>query len=151
MKSNSDRLILIVAVLSAVMLLMVFAGESIHIVVRTIAYGICIVGIMGFLVLKNLLKEARAALFGKLFMAGFLIYGGILVLMILFDHSFVAGDSLRFGMEPATAMLVFGITFFPFSFVLLWVLGFDRAIVTPEKEQRLKQLTEEGKEDIPHG
>ena len=71
--------------------------------------------------------------------------------MIIFDYSFVAGDSLRFGMEPATAMLVFGVTFFPFSFVLLWVLGFERAIVTPEKEQRLKQLTEEGKEDISHG
>ncbi len=151
MKSNSDRLVFFVAAFTALMLLMVFVGGSIPPTVRTIIYAICIVGIMGVLVLKNLLSEARVAVFRRLFIAGYVIFGGILVSIVLFDDSFVVGESLLFGMEPATALLVFGVTFFPFWFVILWVLGFKRVVVTPEKEERLKQLMEERKEDTTHG
>lgn len=146
MKSNSDRPILLVAALAAVMLLMVFIGESIPIVIRTIVYAICVVGIMGILVLKNILSKARATVFRRLFGIGYLIFGGILVSIILFDYWFVPGDALRFGMEPATAMFVFGVTFFPFFFVILWVVGFERAVVTPEKESHLEQVKKEGEE-----
>jgi hypothetical protein len=151
MKSNSDLPIRIVAALTGTMLLMVFVSESMPAPIRTIIFAICIVGIIGVLVLKNLLSGPRAAIFRKLFGLGFLVFWVILVSIILFDVSFAPGDTLRFGMEPATAMLVFGITLFPFSFVLLWVLGFDRAVLTPEKEQHLKKLTEEGKEDVSNG
>ena len=146
MNDKSDRPLIGVAVFTAVMLLMVFIGESIPLVIRSIVYAICVVGIMGLLALKNLISDERAAVFRKLFGIGYLIFGGILILTILFDNSFVPGDSLRLGMEPATAMVVFGVTFFPFSFLILWLLGFERAIVTPEKELHLKRLVEEGEE-----
>lgn len=146
MKSNSNLPILTVATLTAIMLLMVFVGESIPILFRTIAYAICVVGVMGILVLMNILSEDRAGVFRKLFGIGYLIMGGILVSIILFDYWFATGDSLRFGLEPGTALLVFGVTFFPFAFIILWVLGFERVVVTPEKELRLKRLTEEGEE-----
>ena len=124
--------------------MIIAASESAN-AVATIVYSVCIVGVIGILVLKNLLRNARSLMLRRLFGIGFLIYAAILIAVILFDESFVVGDTLRLGMEPATAMLVFGVTFFPFTFTLLWVAGFDRAIVTPEKEERLKKLTEEHK------
>jgi hypothetical protein len=150
MNDKSDRPMVGVAIFTAVMLLMVFIGESIPMVVRTIVYAVCVAGIMGVLALKNLLSSESAAVFRKFFGVGYLIFGGILISVILLDISFVPGDSLPLGMEPATAMAVFGVTFFPFIFIILWLVGFERVIVTPEKEKHLKGLVEKG-EDQPNG
>lgn len=146
MNDKSDRRMVGVAVFTAVMLLMVFIGESIPLIFRSIVYAVCVAGIFGVLALNNLLHNDRAPLFRKLFGIGYLIFGGTLVLTILFDNSFVSGDPLRFGMEPATAMLVFGVTFFPFYFIALWLIGFERVIVTPEKEMHFERLKKEGEE-----
>ena len=145
MRSKSELPIIAVAAFSGTMLLMAFAGDSIPLLLRTIIYAVCIMGVIGVLVLKNLLSNARSSALRRLFGIGFFFYAAILIAIILFDKSFVVGDTLLLGMEPATAMLVFGVTFFPFTFTLLWLIGFDQAIVTPEKEEHLKKLTEERK------
>lgn len=42
------------------------------------------------------------------------------------------------GMEPATAILVFGITIWPFSFVGLWTFGFGKAILPAHSVEELR-------------
>ncbi len=129
------------------MLIMVFVGEALPIVVRTIVFGLGIVGIIAPLHLENLLKTPEAARTRKAFVITFVTMAVVIVAIILLDNSFVSGDSLLLGMEPATTFLVFGITFVPFALVIYWLLDFEKAIVPPEKEKRIKSLVTEGKED----
>ena len=65
----------------------------------------------------------------------------ILIGIIFLHEGFETGDALLLGMEPGTALMVFGPSLFPFWFLILWVTGFRRAIVPQEREDHLNQLT----------
>ncbi len=151
MTTKQETPMVFVALFTGIMLLMVFVGESLPEVVRTIIYALCLTGTIGVLVVKNILSEEGSSKFRRLFSIGFLIFAVILVFIILLDHWFVVGDSLHLGMEPATSLLVSGVTFFPFSFIFLWIIGFDRVVAPPEKRRRLEELSNQSREESIDG
>ncbi|MCZ6671700.1 MAG: hypothetical protein O7C75_02050 [Verrucomicrobia bacterium] len=143
MKTNQDRLILYVAGLTALMLLLVLTGDLIPIVFRLIVHTGCIMGIISIMMLRNVLSDSRAAVIWRLYALGLVIMSGIILTIIFLHERFETGDPLLLGMEPGTTLLVFGISLFPFWFIVLWVIGFRRAIVPLEKEHHLNQLKSE--------
>ena len=143
MISNQDRPILIIAVLCSLMLLLVLTGDWVHIVLRSILYSGCIMGIFTVMVLRNILKDGRALTFWRLYAIGLAIMFSIIIAIIFLHEGFQTGDALLLGMRPGTALMVFGPSLFPFCFLLLWVTGFRQAIVPQEREDRLNQLKSE--------
>ena len=126
------------------MLVLVFTGDWIPLFPRSIIYAGCIMGIFTMLVLRNILKDARAILFWRLYAVGLLVMFGILIAIIFMHEGFETGDPLLLGMQPGTAIMVLGPSLFPFWFLLLWVIGFRRAIVPQEREDHLNQLKSAG-------
>lgn len=145
MKVNDNSVIGLLALLGTLMLLIVLIGDSVAVHIRATAYSICILSTVGILMLRNILGGSRAASIRFLYGLGIVIMLGILLAIIFLDGRFETGDKLLLGMEPATAFLVIGVSLFPYWFIALWVIGFRRAFVTPEKERRLNQL----KADLP--
>lgn len=123
------------------MLILVFTGDLIPLPPRSMIYSACIMGIFTVMVLRNILRDARALLFWRLYAAGLAIMFCILIGIIFLHEGFETGDALLLGMEPGTALMVFGPSLFPFWFLILWVTGFRRAIVPQEREDHLNQLT----------
>ncbi len=140
MTPNQDRPLLYVAGLSALMLLLVLTSDWIPPTLNSILYTGCIMGIFSILMLRNILRNARANTILKLYAAGLAVFFGVLVAIILLDERFESGDPFVLGMEPGTAIMVFGISLVPFWFIILWVTGFRRAFVPHEKEAHLNQL-----------
>ena len=130
-----------VAGLAALMLLIILTGEWIPLILRSILYTICMMGIFSLLMLKNILREnARSITYWRLYAVGLAILSGIFIAIIFIDKRFETGDTLTMGMEPGTALMVFGLPFFPFWFIVLWVIGFRASILPHEREDHLNWL-----------
>jgi len=140
MTTNQDRPYLIVAGLVSVMLVLVLTGDLIPLFPRSIIYSTCIMGIFTVVVLRNILKDARGIVFWRLYAIGMAIMFCIIIAIIVLHERFETGDALILGMKPATTLMVFGPSLFPFWFLLLWVIGFRRAIVPQEREDHLNRL-----------
>ena len=150
MNSQSDRPFIITAACLVVMLIMVFVGDALPLVFRTIVYGSCIVGIIGTLLVRNILPVREAARTRLVFTISMILMAVFVILIILLDKWFVPGDPLLLGMEPATAILVVGVTFLPFALIVFWLKDFQKSFVPPEKEKRLEKL--KGEEEVtPNG
>ena len=122
------------------MLVLVLTGDLIPLFPRTIIYATCIMGIFMVMVLRNILKDAGAILFWRLYAIGMVILFCIIICIIFLHEGFETGDALIMGMKPGTALMVFGPSLFPFWFLFLWVIGFRRAIVPQEREDHLNRL-----------
>jgi len=147
MKPDRDRPIVFIAVLSSLMLLLVLTSDWIPPILSSILYTVCIMGTFSLLMLRNILREARATKILKLYAAGLAVFFCVLIAIIPLEEQFEHGDSLVLGMEPGTAVMVFGISFVPFWFVILWVTGFRQAFVPHEREAHLNQLKSENVEN----
>ena len=140
-KANHDGTFVCLAAVSGIMLVVVLIGDLIPSPIAATVHTICTMGLIGVLMVRNILPGARLTRF--LYGVGIFIMLGIILAIIILDEIFETGDELVLGMEPATAFLVIGITLFPFWFIALWVITFRRAFVTPEKERLLNQLKAE--------
>ncbi len=147
MKPDRDRPIVYIAVLSSLMLLLVLTSDRIPPILSSILYTACIMGIFSLLMLRNILREARAIKILRLYATGLAVFFGVLIAIILLEEKFENGDTLVLGMEPGTAIMVFGISLVPFWFIILWVTGFRQAFVPHEREAHLNQLKSENVEN----
>jgi hypothetical protein len=128
------------------MLILVFTGDLIPLSIRSIIYAGCIMGIFSIMMMRNILKDARAIVFWRLYVIGLVIMFCIIIAIIFMHDGFETGDALLLGMQPGTALMVFGPSLFPFWFIVLFVIGFRRAIVPQEREDHLNQLKSQGME-----
>lgn len=153
METHQDRLLLLVVGFATVMLLSVLFGDWIPVLWQSIIYATAIMGVFTVLVLRNIISDSRGILIWRLFALGMLILFVIILSIILLDPRFEPGDPLLLGMQPATAIMVFGTSLFPFWFLILWVIGFRRAIVPQEREDHLNELKSDklGSGDSDHG
>ena len=143
MQKSSDTVIVIVGINVALLLVLVLSGDLINLHLRATFYAILLVSIQGIFITRNVLrtKETRSVMI--LYIVGVILFGMIVLSIIGFDKGYEPGNRLLLGMPPATALLVLGISLFPMWFMVLWVVFFHKAIVTPEKEKFLAQLKNE--------
>lgn len=66
-------------------------------------------------------------------------------LMVVFDQAYASGDSRQIvlGFPLPTALMIYGVGGAPLAFVLIYMLKFDRWILTPEDMERFEQLVQE--------
>jgi hypothetical protein len=141
MNSKQDRPIICIAGLTALLLLLILTGDWIPIIPRSILYTVCMMGIFSILMLRNVLRENTTAIaYWRLYAIGLVILSVIFIAVVLIDGRFETGDALLMGMEPGTALMVFGLPLFPFWFTVLWVVGFRQAIMPQEREDHLNHI-----------
>ena len=141
MNSKQDRPIICIAGLTALLLLLILTGDWIPLILRSILYTVCMMAIFSILMLRNVLRENTAAIaFWRLYAIGLVILSAIFIAVVLIDGRFETGDALLMGMEPGTALMVFGLPLFPFWFTVLWVVGFRQAIMPQEREDHLNHI-----------
>lgn len=140
MAVTQDRIMATTGLLSAVMLFNILLGDTLSIFVKTLIFGIAIQSLFGIFVQAGLSQSDSARTYRVII--GFCSFISVLLLIgvIVLDHQFHQSTSLVFGMEPATALFVFGITLWPFSFVFLWAYGFNKAILPPEVIKKLESI-----------
>ena len=73
-------------------------------------------GIFTVVVLRNILKDARGIVFWRLYAIGMAIMFCIIIAIIVLHERFETGDALILGMKPATTLMVFGPSLFPFYY-----------------------------------
>jgi hypothetical protein len=73
------------------------------------------------------------------------IYAIAFTLMVVFDHSYAAGETRQIvlGFPLPTAIMVYGVGGAPLAFVLIYMLRFDRWILTPQDMERFERLVQE--------
>ena len=78
----------------------------------------------------------------RFFFFGALIYATLFAAMVIADHFYAVGTNrdIVLGFPLPTALMVYGVGGAPLVFVLLYVLCFDRWILTPEDMARFEQL-----------
>ena len=129
----------IIGILTGVLLLNVLVGNAISQLSRTLVFAIAMQIIFGITIHSSLSPSPKAAFLRKLFGICSGILCALFVVLILFDHRWHQTQRLLLDMEPATCLLVFGITLWPFSFILLWATGFHTAILPPASAAAVKQ------------
>jgi hypothetical protein len=137
---QAEGAMIAVGVLLVIMLGAVFAGSVLGSEVQATVFALALLGFASILMIRSLESGARARLIRALYFVGLMIFAGIILAIIELDHEAALGEALVLGMPPATALLVFGVSLFPFSFLILWVAGFSKAILPPEKAQQLERL-----------
>ena len=60
--------------------------------------------------------------------------------IVILGRNPTAPSNLWFGLHPGTALLVFGITLWPFMFVALWSIGFKKVVLPESHEQQIDAL-----------
>ncbi len=96
---------------------------------------------VGFLAFGARRREGLGGMTG-LFLLGGLLYAGVFTLMFLaYGASLQDAESAFIGPFPApTAIMLFGLWWVPFYFVVLYVVSFDRWIATPEDLEKFERL-----------
>ncbi|MDA7510058.1 hypothetical protein N8737_01395 [Verrucomicrobia bacterium] len=140
MAVTQDRIMATTGILSGIMLLNILLGDTLSIFVKTLIFGIAIQSLFGFFVQAGLSQSDSARPYRVIIGISSFISVLILVGVIILDYQFHQTTFLIFGMEPASALFIFGITLWPFSFVFLWAFGFDKAILTPETIKNLERI-----------
>lgn len=73
------------------------------------------------------------------------VYALAFTLMVVADHFYATGQARQIvlGFPLPTALMVYGVGGAPLAFVLIYVLQFDRWILTPDDLERFEQLVQE--------
>jgi uncharacterized membrane protein len=87
-------------------------------------------------------------------LVGAIIYLGIFLAMVLSYHATIAGGvthppKLFLGLPVATAWMIYGLGGIPLFFALLYVIRFDRWVLTPEDHQVFRDAVEEARSSAP--
>ena len=146
MKTLQDRTMAAVGILLGIILISILAGDRIPLPIRVFTFGIALQCVFFSVIQWSLRRSdnSRPWLIGWAAVSTLMtiIVIGIIVLHFRYDNQ----EQLIAGMEPATALLVFGVTLTPFGYVFLWTAGFFRAIFPPGSSRRLTQLRERDKD-----
>ncbi len=138
----SDKYIAGVGAIAALLLAVILLPIEASLLFKSMLVGAGIQALIMLLLMANLSPHPEA----KRYRIAYALCGGImlaiLVLTPVLHGRFHGSDTTFMGMEPATALLVFGITFWPFSFVTLWSVGFCHTVFRPETVQAVQAAAE---------
>lgn len=130
----------IIATMALLLLLTILFGSTLPRLPQVLIAALTLATIFGITLQSGLSPSPAARGYRRAFQVASFVSGIVLVGVVLLDHQFHQSDGRILGMEPATTLLVFGITFWPFSFVLMWTLGFDQAVIPPETTKQIDEL-----------
>lgn len=140
MTTRQDRIIATAGILCSLMLLNILLGDRLTIFVKTLIFGIAIQSLFALIIQGGLSQTQAARGYRIAFGLCSLVSVLILIGVILLDQKFHQTNVLVLGMEPATTLFIFGITLWPFTFVILWAYGFNTAILPPETIKDLQRF-----------
>lgn len=138
-----DRYITGIAVCAGAMLLAILLGGFIPPTAQVLLAGLALQGMLGLIVQLNLIPGRDTKRYRWAFGFSCLVFAAIFFGIVYLDHVYQGGAQLVAGMEPATALMVFGITLWPFTAVSLWVIGFQKVIYSTQAQQTIKSLATE--------
>lgn len=138
MDKTRDKLIATTGILSGICLGVILMGDRLPRLWAILIIGVSFQTIVGLGFQLGLVRSFAAQSYRWIYGFCSLISTLILVSLIFADQSLHGSDSLLMGMEPATAILVIGITLWPFTFVALWTFAFNRAILPKESIREIK-------------
>ena len=142
MNINQDRLVAAIGVFASIILLSILFVDHLPLPIHTFTCGIVIQMLFAILVQRSLLSTPSA----KLCRIAYAIVSAFMTAVILgilsLDLSLNDPKILVGGMEPATALLVFGITLGPFAYMFLWITAFRQTILPKHTLRRLEKRNE---------
>ncbi len=149
---SKDKYIAVLAILTAGLLGTILFGAFLPSFARTIITGIGFYGFIGIAIQVAIPSTPAAVPYRRWFARSSVILIGLFTSLAFLDQRYHGEAVLILGMEPATAMLVFGLTLWPFSYVALWVIGFDTAMLPLDQRQRIdREAASKPESDPRHG
>ncbi|MCS1409490.1 MAG: hypothetical protein M2R45_02671 [Verrucomicrobia subdivision 3 bacterium] len=143
MNSTQDRLVAMVAVLAVIILLSVLAGDQVSLFTRALMFGVAMQLLFGIMIHLSLIPAPSAKRYRIAYNTVSIFMMIVVVGIILLDQRPYDPANLMMGMEPATALLVFGISLGPIAYVFLWLIGFYQAIFPASSSEALEKFKQE--------
>ncbi|MDH3650793.1 MAG: hypothetical protein OEQ53_14000 [Saprospiraceae bacterium] len=108
----------------------------------SLVYGLCVLTCFFFSIWIGASKQGRIGKMGKWLVSGFVIYGVIYLVLTTTWWKSLSMEIPGFfmGFPHTTAWMIYGMWFFPFFFLILYLAFFDSWIFTPEDEQIFHSL-----------
>ena len=142
MNTNQDRLVAVIGVCAGIILLSVLFADHLPLPIHTFACGIAIQILFAILVQRSLLSTPSAKPYRIAYAAVSAFMTTVVLGILSLDLSLSDPRILVGGMEPATALLVFGISLGPFAYVFLWITTFHQSILSKHTLQHLEKRNE---------
>lgn len=142
MNHRQDWLVAVVGVCACIILLSILFGDWIHRQIQLLACGVAIQILFAILVQRSLLSTPSAKPFRIAYAMVSALMTAVVIGILLLDLSPGDPKILIAGMEPATALLVFGISLGPFAYVFLWIAVFHQSILPKHTLRRLENRNE---------
>lgn len=142
MNTNQDRLVAAVGVCAGITLLSILFADQLPLPIHTFTCGIAIQILFAILVQRSLLSTPRAKPCRIAYAAVSALMTAVVLGILSLDLSLSDSKILIGGMEPATALLVFGISLGPFAYVFLWITTFHQSILSKHTLKHLEKRNE---------
>ena len=142
MNTNQDRLVAAVGVCAGIILLSILFADHFSLPIHTFTCSIAIQMLFAILVQRSLLSTPSAKPYRIAYATVSAFMTAVLLGILSLDLSLSNAKILVGGMEPATALLVFGITLGPFAYVFLWITTFHQTILSKHTLRRLEKRNE---------
>ena len=133
MNTNQDRLVAAVGVFAGIILLSILFADHLPLPIHTFTCGIAIQMLFAILVQRSLLPTPSAKPYRIAYATVSAFMTAVVLGILSLDLSLSDSKILVCGMEPATALLVFGISLGPFAYVFLWITAFHQSILPKHK------------------
>jgi hypothetical protein len=115
-------------------------GHTGHVILGAIASAV-MVAVMTMMVVLGMRRPGKPHAVTRWIIAGFAIYGLILVALVGAYRAYAGGTTVMVGGFPLpTALLVYGVWLFPWFFVLLFVITFDRSVFSDTDQEAFDAL-----------
>lgn len=142
MNTNQDRLVAGIGVCAGIILLSILFVDHLPLPIHTFTCGIAIQILFSILVQRSLLSTPSAKPCRIAYAAVSTFMTAVILGILSLDLSLSDPKILVGGMEPATALLVFGITLGPFAYVFLWITTFHQSILPKHTLKHLEKRNE---------
>lgn len=142
MNSRQDWLVAVVGVCACIILLSILFGDQILLPIQLFTCGGAIQTLFAILVQRSLLSPPSAKPCRIAYAMVSALMTAVVIGILFLDLSPGDPEILIAGMEPATALLVFGISLGPFAYIFLWVAVFHQAILPKHTLRHLEKQNE---------
>ncbi len=149
MKSRQDRSIAAIGILAGIMLLSILLGNHIPLPAQTLTYALALQLLFAILIQNSLNPALNVKPYRIAYAAVSTLMAAIVIGILLLDRPPNNPNTRLAGMEPATALLVFGISLGPFAYIFLWITGFHRVILSKHTTRNLDEQKEKRASKTP--
>lgn len=142
MNINQDRLVAAIGVFAGIILMSILFVDHLPLPIHTFTCGVAIQMLFATLVQRSLLSTPSAKLCRIAYATVSAFMTAVILGILSLDLSLSDLKILVGGMEPATALLVFGISLGPFAYVFLWITTFHQSILPKHTPKHLEKRNE---------